>query len=145
MLGSLIAHPDLLAYNTSTHRLIYCILTLFFGSVTLFLPETKSYPLPRSILQIEAMPTTIGKKLRSRKVQLACERRQIQYMDNKLDVTQKKTLLGVNDSNVLIMQSLENQRQNSYHLLLPKSHSEAEFKIEFKTGGGKSSSFILFC
>lgn len=39
-------------YNTSVHRLIYCILTLFFGSMVLFLPETKTFPLPRSIMQV---------------------------------------------------------------------------------------------
>ena len=61
------------------HRLAYCLLTLFFGSMSLLLPETKTFPLPRSILQIEAMPTPIGKKLRSRKAKMACERRQNQY------------------------------------------------------------------
>ena len=67
-----------LDHNTTMHRMLYCLLTLFFGSMSLFLPETKTFPLPRSILQIEAMQTTIGKKLRSRKVKMACERRQLE-------------------------------------------------------------------
>lgn len=73
VLGSLIASPDTFGYNSEMHRLSYCVLTLFFGSLALFLPETRKFPLPRSILQIEAMPTTLGKLLRSKKVKLACE------------------------------------------------------------------------
>ena len=69
--GSLISSVDMLSYNSEMHRLGYCLLTLFFGSMALFLPETRSYPLPRSILQIEAMHTTIGKLLSSKKVKLA--------------------------------------------------------------------------
>ena len=83
ILGSLISSPSMLDYNSVMHRLGYCVLTLFFGSMTLFLPETKSFPLPRSILQIEAMPTAIGKKLRSRKVKLACENRQNEMLLDK--------------------------------------------------------------
>ena len=75
VLGSMIASPDMLAYNSEMHRLSYCVFTLLFGSLALILPETRSFPLPRSILQIEAMPTTLGKLLRSKKVKLACENR----------------------------------------------------------------------
>lgn len=109
-LGSLIAHPDLLNYNSITHRLFYCILTLLFGSMTLFLPETKSFPLPRSILQIEAMPTAIGKKLRSRKVQLACERRQNQYAETDADLSQK----FIYDSDYKNLQAFENNKTINY-------------------------------
>lgn len=35
------------------------------------------------IEQIEAMPTAIGKKLRSRKVKMACERRQNELAENQ--------------------------------------------------------------
>lgn len=52
MIGSLISSKYLLDNNTTMHRLAYCLLTLFFGSMTLFLPETKKFPLPRSILQV---------------------------------------------------------------------------------------------
>ena len=79
IIGSLISSTDMLGYNSEMHRLGYCLLTLFFGSMALFLPETRSFPLPRSILQIEAMPTTIGKILRSKKVKLAYENRQDEY------------------------------------------------------------------
>lgn len=133
-----------------THRLFYCILTLFFGSVTLFLPETKSFPLPRSILQvkiawlfepiqqsnnsrylnlkIEAMPTTIGKKLRSRKVQLACERRQNQYSEKKA-YFQKQHLLNVNDPNYSNLQTLEEQKLSKYsHIPQNGSFTDNELK-----------------
>lgn len=120
-LGSLIAHPDLLNYNSITHRLFYCILTLFFGSLTLFLPETKSYPLPRSILQIEAMPTQIGKRLRSRKVQLACERRQNQYAETDQDFPQKGEFFNVvNDQNYTDLKTLEETR----NLLISNNDTE---------------------
>lgn len=88
MIGSAIASPDMLAYTSHKPQLSYCLLTLFYGSMTLFLPETKTFPLPRSILQIEAMPTPISKILRSRKVKYACERRKNQerrYNNNASD------------------------------------------------------------
>ncbi len=51
--GSFISSPDLLNYNANfPYRITYCLLTLLFGSLALFLPETKSFPLPRSILQV---------------------------------------------------------------------------------------------
>lgn len=121
--GSLIAHPDLLNYNSITYRVFYCILTLFFGSCTLFLPETKSYPLPRSILQIEAMPTTIGKKLRSRKVLLACERRQNQYTDNESGNTKK--IYQINDPNYI---SLNQANANGNYQLIPQNSTEIKLK-----------------
>lgn len=134
-LGSLIAHPELLDYNSITHRLFYCILTLFFGSVSLFLPETKSFPLPRSILQIEAMPTTIGKKLRSRKVQLACERRQNQYAENGF--SDKQSGFGVNDPNYTNLQTLEETKQGNY-FLVPQSNSYNDTELKVITRGTKA-------
>lgn len=97
MIGSAIASPDMLAYTSHKPQLSYCLLTLFFGSMTLFLPETKTFPLPRSILQIEAMPTPISKILRSRKVKYACERRKNQekrYNNNTIEgiLNKKKNL-----------------------------------------------------
>lgn len=58
------------------------------------------------------MPTTIGKKLRSRKVQLACERRQNQYSEK--EAYQKQYLLNVNDLNYSNLQTLEEQKLFKY-------------------------------
>ena len=38
--------------NEPNHRLGYGLATLAFGALALFLPETRAYPLPRSILQV---------------------------------------------------------------------------------------------
>jgi len=84
------------------------------------------------------MPTTIGKKLRSRKVQLACERRQNQYADNDQDLSKKQVLLPVNDPNYSNLQTLEEQKQDNYHLL-PQSNSAADLKRESKKGSGKGN------
>ncbi|CAF0989706.1 unnamed protein product [Brachionus calyciflorus] len=105
MIGSYIASPYLLNYTSTKAQMVYCLLTLFFGAMTLFLPETKTFPLPRSILQIEAMPTTIGKKLRSHKVKFACERRQT--LENRKQYT------PVADANRLVTNVSVN---NSTHL-----------------------------
>ena len=59
------------------------------------------------------MPTTIGKKLRSRKVQLACERRQNQYSEKEA-YSQKQLLLNVNDPNYSNLQTLEEQKLCKY-------------------------------
>ena len=45
-------------------RLIYGILSLVLGSMALLLPETRKFPLPRTMVQIEVIPTSISKKFR---------------------------------------------------------------------------------
>jgi len=45
-------------------RLIYGILSLIIGAMALFLPETKKFPLPRTIVQVEVIPTSISQKFR---------------------------------------------------------------------------------
>ena len=45
-------------------RLIYGILSLVLGSMALLLPETKKFPLPRTIVQVEVIPTSVSKKFR---------------------------------------------------------------------------------
>lgn len=45
-------------------RLIYGVLSLVLGSMALLLPETKSIPLPRTMLQIENIPTSLSKSFR---------------------------------------------------------------------------------
>jgi hypothetical protein len=45
-------------------RLVYGILSLILGSMALLLPETKKFPLPRTIIQVECIPTSISKKFR---------------------------------------------------------------------------------
>lgn len=144
-LGSLIAHPDLLNYNSINYRLFYCILTLFFGSVTLFLPETRTFPLPRSILQIEAMPTTIGKRLRSRKVQLACERRQNQYaFGNVSDYPiNKQNLININDPHYTNLQTLEEAKEGAYHLVPQNSTSKLMQTIDSAKSKTSTDEFLL--
>ena len=92
--------------------------------MTLFLPETKSFPLPRSILQIEAMPTTIGKKLRSRKVQLACERRQNQYAATAGDSTNRIYLKP---------EEAKTQKSELNNLLTANEKNRSESRISSKT------------
>lgn len=48
-------------------RLIYGILALIIGSLALLLPETKKFPLPRTMIQVEVMPTSVSKKFRRRR------------------------------------------------------------------------------
>jgi hypothetical protein len=45
-------------------RLIYGILSLILGSMALLLPETKKFPLPRTMLQVEVIPTSISQSFR---------------------------------------------------------------------------------
>ncbi len=93
--------------------MVYCLLTLFFGSMSLFLPETRTFPLPRSILQIEAMNTSIGKKLRSRKVKMACERRQTEQQalqDSHRDYAYKQERSNSN----LESSKLDSNNNNQY-------------------------------
>ena len=94
------------------------------------------------------MPTTIGKKLRSRKVQLACERRQNQYADNtnEQDYGQKQILLSVNDPNYSNLQqsTLEEQKHGSYHLIPVSDNStHIELKNMSKKGNGKGNFFLF--
>jgi len=100
-IGSFMVSSETLHMNESNHRLGYGLATLFFGALSLFLPETKAYPLPRSILQVEAMETTIGRKLMSRKVQLACEKRHTLYKAKSDDESAKRK----DDSNDDILRS----------------------------------------
>jgi hypothetical protein len=58
------------------------------------------------------MPTTVGKKLRSRKVQLACERRQNQYSEKEDRYSHKQHLLNNNDPNFTNLQTLELTKYN---------------------------------
>jgi len=45
-------------------RLIYGLLSLILGAMALLLPETKKFPLPRTIVQVEMIPTSVSKKFR---------------------------------------------------------------------------------
>jgi hypothetical protein len=45
-------------------RLIYGILSLILGSMALLLPETKKFPLPRTMIQVEVIPTSISQSFR---------------------------------------------------------------------------------
>lgn len=48
-------------------RLVYGILALVLGSMALLLPETKKMPLPRTMVQVEVIPTSVSKKFRRRR------------------------------------------------------------------------------
>jgi hypothetical protein len=50
--------------NQRMPRLIYGILSLILGSMALLLPETRKFPLPRTIGQVECIQTSISKKFR---------------------------------------------------------------------------------
>ncbi len=45
-------------------RLIYGILSLILGAMALLLPETRKVPLPRTMIQVEFIPTSISKRFR---------------------------------------------------------------------------------
>ncbi len=45
-------------------RLIYGILSLILGALALLLPETKTFPLPRTMIQVELIPTSISETFR---------------------------------------------------------------------------------
>lgn len=87
---------------------------------------------PIHYFKIEAMPTTIGKKLRSRKVQLACERRQNQYAENGF--SDKQSGFGVNDPNYTNLQTLEETKQGNY-FLVPQSNSYNDTELKVITRG----------
>jgi hypothetical protein len=50
--------------NDWMSRLIYGILSLIIGAMALLLPETKKFPLPRTIIQVEMIPTSISNSVR---------------------------------------------------------------------------------
>ena len=49
-------------------RLIYGVLSLILGAMALLLPETKKFPLPRTMMQVEMIPTTISQHCRRRRL-----------------------------------------------------------------------------
>ncbi|CAF3345485.1 unnamed protein product [Rotaria sp. Silwood1] len=64
LIGVALASPDVGEVNDWMPRLIYGVLSLVLGSMALLLPETKKIPLPRTLLQIETIPTSISKTFR---------------------------------------------------------------------------------
>ncbi|CAF1018617.1 unnamed protein product [Adineta ricciae] len=66
-IGVALASPDVGEVNGWMPRLIYGILALIIGSLALLLPETKKFPLPRTMIQVEVMPTSVSKKFRRRR------------------------------------------------------------------------------
>ncbi|UJR30512.1 hypothetical protein I4U23_018042 [Adineta vaga] len=64
LIGIALASPDLAGLNDWMPRLIYGILSLILGAMALLLPETKKFALPRTIIQVEVIPTSISKKFR---------------------------------------------------------------------------------
>lgn len=48
-------------------RLIYGILALILGSMALLLPETKKHSLPRTMIQVEVIPTSVSNTFRRRR------------------------------------------------------------------------------
>jgi hypothetical protein len=48
-------------------RLIYGILSLILGAMALLLPETKRMPLPRTMMTVESIPTSISQHFRRRR------------------------------------------------------------------------------
>ncbi|CAF1490594.1 unnamed protein product [Adineta ricciae] len=64
LIGVALASPDVAGLNDRMPRLIYGILSLVLGAMALLLPETKKFPLPRTIIQVEVIPTSISKKFR---------------------------------------------------------------------------------
>ncbi|CAF0758292.1 unnamed protein product [Rotaria sordida] len=64
LIGVALASPDVGEINDWMPRLIYGVLSLVLGSMALLLPETKTIPLPRTMLQIETIPTSISKTFR---------------------------------------------------------------------------------
>ena len=55
---------DQAALNDRMPRLIYGILCLILGSMALLLPETRKLGLPRTIVQVEMIPTSVTRKFR---------------------------------------------------------------------------------
>jgi len=64
LIGIALASKDLAGLNDRMPRLIYGILSLVLGSMALLLPETKKIPLPRTMIQVEMIPTSVSKKFR---------------------------------------------------------------------------------
>ncbi|CAF1005749.1 unnamed protein product [Adineta steineri] len=64
LIGIALASPDIGEINDWRARLVYGILSLVLGSMALLLPETKKFPLPRTMIQVEVMPTSISKSFR---------------------------------------------------------------------------------
>ncbi|CAF2516993.1 unnamed protein product [Rotaria sp. Silwood2] len=71
LIGVALASPDVGELNDWMPRLIYGVLSLVLGSMALLLPETKNIPLPRTLLQIETIPTSISKTFRRHRSKLA--------------------------------------------------------------------------
>ncbi|CAF2107123.1 unnamed protein product [Rotaria magnacalcarata] len=67
LIGIALASPDVGELNDWMPRLIYGVLSLILGAMALLLPETKTIPLPRTMLQIENIPTSISKGFRLRR------------------------------------------------------------------------------
>jgi len=72
-------------------RLVYGILSLVLGAMALLLPETKKFPLPRTIVQVEMIPTSVSKKFRRHR-SLPIKR------NNKTDGTRAEQLNQFNDA-----------------------------------------------
>ncbi|CAF1215977.1 unnamed protein product [Rotaria sp. Silwood1] len=64
LIGVALASDSVAGLNDGMARLIYGILSLILGSMALLLPETKKIPLPRTIIQVEVIPTSISKNFR---------------------------------------------------------------------------------
>jgi hypothetical protein len=52
-------------------RLVYSILSLLLGALALLLPETRKFPLPRTMTQVELIPTSISDRFRRRRSSFA--------------------------------------------------------------------------
>ncbi|CAF4487934.1 unnamed protein product, partial [Rotaria socialis] len=64
LIGIALASEHVAGLNNTMSRLIYGILSLILGAMALLLPETKKIALPRTIIQVEVVPTSISKKFR---------------------------------------------------------------------------------
>ncbi|CAF4724888.1 unnamed protein product [Rotaria magnacalcarata] len=64
LIGIALASEQVAGLNNTMSRLIYGILSLILGAMALLLPETKKIALPRTIIQVEVIPTSISKKFR---------------------------------------------------------------------------------
>ncbi|CAF0759751.1 unnamed protein product [Didymodactylos carnosus] len=66
-IGMALASENIGGLNDWTHRLVYGLLSLVLGALALLLPETKKFPLTRTMVQVEVMPSSISKKFRRRR------------------------------------------------------------------------------
>ncbi|CAF1158012.1 unnamed protein product [Didymodactylos carnosus] len=66
-IGIALAGENIGGLNDWMPRLVYGLLSLVIGALALLLPETKKFPLPRTIVQVEGMPASISKKFRQRR------------------------------------------------------------------------------